>query len=559
MKQKIVLSILLIFLASCIAGSGQKRSRLSNSLSSTDLQEALNKLIDSCDAIKTAKATTDQTTADTQHTYCLTYLQGMTESDVVTLAAKTDSEVTTALQTQIDATVTANLIIRPTGQVFINRDFCSCFEGKRDSTNDCVNFCASNVTTEPKLFLTVSVGDQISQNDALRNLKGWCSVEIHDGRTNPGCVLSYTDGGSDTGQIGITPAGNSVEININELTKGKTYVLRIIEASSGSNASSDAIQIRRLKDDEVESTVGPLKISPIHHYICITRAGSVDQGNYVYEMAIKQHFFYPDHRNPPTLASGVNNYLYCHDIEQYGSTDKPTIPRLELQEQYLHMWSELDSRFVDLDGNEQPDINDTIKARLASEYNQTTTGDLVIFSKINWANAPISEGDSTTYPILGLIMRANTKDGKTFCPTQSDYNGSEPLFKILKDYVGVDTEAIYLGQQEPESVLVNGVLENAPLGWPLLIRESMLKQIWFYLDNGTPTKPNSITSTTKTIMFFWPPDYNYPLTQKSYQKIFTVKHPDELNDSNLSTLSTTLKPEDRRFGCIPAYSGPIVD
>jgi hypothetical protein len=147
----------------------------------------------------------------------------------------------------------------------------------------------------------------------------------------------------------------------------------------------------------------------------------------------------------------------------------------------------------------------------------------------------------------------NGTTGRAFCPTQENYNGTDPTFKIMKDVVGVDTEGLYLAEKEPEVLTTDdGTSTPAPQD-VLIIREGLLKQIWFYYENNTHFVPDAITATQKTIYFYWPADPINPLIRKSTQKIYTVRAPDEIGKNGSQTgLTSTIRPSDRRFGCVPA-------
>jgi hypothetical protein len=86
----------------------------------------------------------------------------------------------------------------------------------------------------------------------------------------------------------------------------------------------------------------------------------------------------------------------------------------------------------------------------------------------------------------------NPTTKKGYCPTQSDYNSpvSNPVFKVLREVVGVDTEAFYYGVHAPEQLMDRAGNRYSTPEVRMLIRESLLKRIWFYLDNGRPTEPD---------------------------------------------------------------------
>ena len=153
-----------------------------------------------------------------------------------------------------------------------------------------------------------------------------------------------------------------------------------------------------------------------------------------------------------------------------------------------------------------------------------------------------------------MVPWINPVTGRGFCPKQADYNGTDPVFKILKDMVGVDTEGIYAAIKQPELLtLGNGTSVQAPDAF-LFIRENLLKKIWFYTENNQILIPNDITAGQKTIHFYWPADIQDPYTKKDYQRIFTIRSASDLANGNANSLDipSTVTPSDKRLGCIPA-------
>ena len=70
----------------------------------------------------------------------------------------------------------------------------------------------------------------------------------------------------------------------------------------------------------------------------------------------------------------------------------------------------------------------------------------------------------------------DTATGQGFCPDQDRYNGSDPLFRVLKEYIGVDTEGVYIGEREASATVnENGEVVRADTDI-IFIRESLLKK-----------------------------------------------------------------------------------
>lgn len=444
-------------------------------------------------------------------------------------------------------------VLRPTGQVYVKKDFCICLGGKSDTIADCTSFCSSKNDQTSKLYGSVTLGPEISSNKYLGNLKNWCTAEIPgEDLVSPSCTLEVFDGTSTTNLTmdDIPVGGNSFSVNISTLAYETPYVATIVESQSGSNARSQSFQIYRKKaPDTSETPTGPLRIMPVGQYTCLTRAGSTDEtGNY-FNNAARLHFYFPADNTPPALGPEKFPFLFCHDINRYGNFDSPEYPRLEHIPSHFAVWDQTDLRFVDQNGNSRPDINETIEERLRTEYNISRT--INIFSLFSWPNRP----EVTTAPNVGFFMQPwiDGRTGRAFCPTQEQYNGNDPTFRILKEVVGVNTEGIYLSEKEPESLTDDqGNTVSAPQD-VLIVRENVLKKIWFYIENGVKLIPDDITANTRTVNFYWPPDPANPLTRKSDQKLYTVRAPDSIGKGgDTFGLTSTVRPPDKRFGCVPA-------
>jgi len=442
-------------------------------------------------------------------------------------------------------------IVRPTDEVYINKDFCACKGSVPDIINNCESFCAANASDTPTLFVNTTMGPNISLNEGLGNLHNWCNVEIGDGLTGPACFLEVFDGNGTTDlSIENSSGSNSFSVNISSLAINKTYVATLKEKGSGSNAKSQSFQIRRINystDPVADET--PLKIMPISQYTCLTRAGTqVDAGN-LYENAARLHYYFASNNNPPSQPPG-NPFLFCHDVAQYGENDSPLHDRLELIPQHFAFWDQADIRFADQNANSRADINETIQQRLLDEHGITKT--INIFGLLTWPNRPNIDGPA---PNLGFYMQPwiDPVSGRAFCPDQTNYNSTDKLFNILKEVVGVSTEGIYMAVKEPE-LLTNQ--DDTPVLAPtdiIIIRENLLKKVWFYYENNQHFVPDDITATQKTIHFYWPADTVNPYIKKSTQKIYTVRRPTELNvGADQVGLSTSVAPADKRFGCAPA-------
>jgi hypothetical protein len=216
----------------------------------------------------------------------------------------------------------------------------------------------------------------------------------------------------------------------------------------------------------------------------------------------------------------------------------------------MALWDLSDIRFADQNSDSRSDINDTIQKKLLDDYGINKT--INIFGLLTWPNMPNIDGNT---PNLGYYMVPwiDPVSGRAFCPNQENYNSSDKLFNILKEVVGVSTEGMYMAVKEPELLTNDGnetVLAPTDI---MIIRENLLKKIWFYYEDNQHLVPDEITATQKTIHFYWPADVGSPYIQKSTQKIYTIRRPSELDvGAGQTGIPTTVAPADKRFGCMPA-------
>lgn len=446
---------------------------------------------------------------------------------------------------------------RPTKQIFVNSDVCNCLNGKPDGLGDCQAFCANEGNTSGAaavLHGNVNLGPEIQANlDVIGSLFEWCTKEIDDGNTSPSCSLKVNDG-SATQSVAVTvPEGsNTFSAIISTLPTNRTFTAKIVENTSG--AESDSFQFRRIPQGDTTTPAKPLDIMPINSYFCVSRSGKVDDnGNNFFTGAERIHFFIKTGQTAPVQPNGPD-FLVCHDRET-NPQDRTGLPRLGLSHQFT-VWDEHDIRFADQNKNNNPDINETIVKTLADVHNENRAG-LQVFGLFKWPNGPTEEG--VDLPNVGFIMIPwiNPQSGLPFCPTQKDYNGNDPVFKVLKDVVGIDTEAVYFAEREPLTMGTDPETNN-PIQAPqdvIIIAEAQLKRIFFFIKDGINVVPNTdLNMAQNTIHFYWPehPNDPDPTQQKPDQVLYTIKAPSQLGKTgNTSGLSTSISPRDNRFGCLP--------
>jgi hypothetical protein len=151
---------------------------------------------------------------------------------------------------------------------------------------------------------------------------------------------------------------------------------------------------------------------------------------------------------------------------------------------------------------------------------------------------------------------------KSYCLNSSHYNSSNALYKALRDIIGVDTEGLYIGEKSAEAVTDSS--GNVTTGYPdyILVRETDLKQVWFYLKNGVPTIPTDDIVANVAVYFYYPLNKVSPFVKTSTQRVFRVRGPKELspdagslNDNTSNSLGSiaSYPTHDRKIGCIPKF------
>lgn len=456
---------------------------------------------------------------------------------------------------------------RPDGAIVINSDICACKNRKAISVGNCAATCSTKTAEAPSLHFTVTPTAEVELSD-LQDLFGWCTQEIIDpetgvaveGQTNPACIIEAIDENNSATSLNFSPVSGSknVTVDISALAENITYRFRILETTSG--ASSNFKQLRLITSNENDDFRGPLALAPVTQYTCMSVTTSSDQVDLFFDEASRLFFYFIPETRPDPLPSGSNN-LYCHDKFIFGDIDSD-VERLEETPGAFTLWDRGDSRFFNLNNTgSEFDINDII------EQNVKDTGASLgatpnLFFKFEWFGAPeiVQDGDQGSgtprTDHLGFYMTPFIDQDtlRSFCPKQEHYFSDNPLFQAMRDIIGVDTEGIYIGKQVNSDQTF------------VLARETQLKQIWFFKENGVNIQPNNETIKGKKIQFYWPPDFVSPFIKKSHQTTYTILSTTDLKnlngagsstsqaDSTASTgdgASSSFLPHDKRIGCIP--------
>lgn len=462
---------------------------------------------------------------------------------------------------------------RPNDEIYIKSGYCGCKEAKPITLGNCTTFCADKNVADPTLYLEVEPSGVITGREDLGSFYNWCKKELVDPNTGEAvatgvdCAIQAKDENNNTGQLSITkinPGSNKLEINISTLDENETYRLEIVESTSG--ATSKTFQLRKYEAPETEPVGGPLWTTPVTQYTCIWRLFTTQGNSIFYDGIQRVHYYFNDETRPEPLENGIVD-IYCHDIYTYGSTPRNN-PLLEESPGSFTLWNNWDPRFFDDPDPEKANgtpntkliVNQILLHRVEEQgYNMTTAPDL--FFPFKWPNGPsvssgtnggtggTGAGDNSDPTSLGWYMTPwiDQTTYKAYCPKEEHYYSNNQLFVAMRDLIGVDTEGLYIAKQESVQDFI-------------LIKESLLKQIWFYIEGNQHIEPNNDTVTGKQIQFYWPADTDSPFVRKSHQHVFTIKSASEISDSTGSGASgqqnsdgstSQYPPHDKRLGCIP--------
>jgi hypothetical protein len=457
-----------------------------------------------------------------------------------------------------------NPVTRPDGAVFWKSDFCICKDGSPISYGNCQSFCSGRSTKGAEtLFANFRVGDEISLG-ALGNVEQWCNRPIDGDTENPTCKIEAKDdsGTLQTFNVTATKNSNSLTADLQNLLFDKTYVLTLVQSSG---KRSDSIQMIKFSTDISLGILGTLKNGPISQYSCLARDYSTVDSDLFYEKAYRLHFYFTPRLPPKPISADIIN-LVCHDFLNplYGRADDELYPRMELIPGIFNLWDVTDPRFYDNNGNKELDINEAIIAK-TKHYGGSIPAGTKFFSEFKADNSDkYLNPNQKTYvpPVLGHFMAPwiDQTTFKSYCLNSTHYKSSNPLFRAIGDFVGVDTEGIYIGFKSAESTLdAQGNLVSGSEDM-LFIRETDLKAVWFYLRNGVPTLPTDENVNNVAVYFYYPLNKSSPFVKSSTQRIYRVMGQNDISSSNNSSDPTTpsgaptsYPPHDRKIGCIPKF------
>lgn len=463
--------------------------------------------------------------------------------------------------------------VRPTGQVFLDNDFCLCKANlpfQFASGSICDSRCASIGSENPVLVGNTTLGEQLTLDQDIfkGELVNWCKAPLSEEDQNADCVAvlreQFGNGSEFTVPITIG-ADNNYQIDFAaQLQEDKVYSMRIRASSSLTEAFSDFIQFRVQDNTTPQDFGGKLQIGTSKRYYCLifTGATTSDRDN-----EFKIHFMFDAANDPPVIPDGVVQFL-CHD-ESRGTPDSPLFPRLG-EELAFKLWDKVDRRFFvnnpdDPDNSQgENDINLFVKKRLKEKFDQTLTS-VGLFNALEARTFPGSSNDSPDQTI-GFKLQSFTDPDDIdfpFCPTEVDLQRSQsdenfdPLFNVLGEFIS-ETEALYMALRTPRQLdpISNNFVDDV-----MFINQTQLEKIWFYrngsnqptyLDPADTNFRNIIKS--ETMYYYWPPNEAAPTVKLAQQELYKVQTREEiLAEINGTTISNggAAPPADKRIGCIP--------
>ncbi len=261
---------------------------------------------------------------------------------------------------------------------------------------------------------------------------------------------------------------------------------------------------------------GFLEIAKVYNYSCMTK---LEPGYYTLS---KRETFVFEETNMPAPLADSSEIKFCHDIYEFGVKDSINFPRLEIKEA-TKVFSKSDVRFFDINQNGKLDINDYIERELSSKYG--TELKVNLFHELRFKFHPNIRVNKT----LGFAMDYMLDDAnKAICPGEREYNSDSPLYKVLRDVVGNETEAIYVAKEQGN--------KNNDL---ILIEESLLRKIKIRSRNAD---------------FYWPANLEEPYKYHEGQKEYKLTSITELGFQDIYHGANLGPSHDKRFGCVPKIS-----
>ena len=263
----------------------------------------------------------------------------------------------------------------------------------------------------------------------------------------------------------------------------------------------------------------------------------------------KYHFYFAPFKG--VEPQRLNSPFVCHNQAQYGESDDALFPRLEQIEGAIKAWPENNILFYDNNSNGNRDVDDAI-IEFARKYGAQMPSRLSFFSPLTLP------GDHLQHETAGSTKRSSfftmnpfidQLTSRSYCPNQTNYDSSNPLFRAIGEVVAVPTEGLYVGERAPETIIDSDGYTTVSKSDFILIRENDLKAVWFYMKDGVLTAPTENNVQTVTTYFYYPINKSQPFVKHANQKTYRVRSPQEMN----MELPTSFPTHDRKIACIPKF------
>lgn len=422
---------------------------------------------------------------------------------------------------------------RPDAAFSFKENTCVCRDSLPVSKGECKAVCkGKNTKGADVLFVDFSVGSVLA-NSSLKHVKNWCYKYLLGDSGFPKCTVEAIDGkGKKTYLTSFNfPKNNSLSVDVSSLEDDQSYWFRLVETTSG--ASSIPYELY------VFDPIGyPLRTMSLSQYSCFPKDAKDQRINFYFGT------YWPD----PLRG---DEKIACHDIAKYGERDDATYPRLDLLNPVANLWNSNSYLFYDNNEDGVLDINELVIKKI-KEAGGVAKKDLRIFGNLSapGTRESNSEAGNALFERLGFVMSywMNATSFQSYCPDEEDYATGKPEYQAMKEILAKGTEGIYLADRA----------ENE-LRTYLFIRETELRSVWFYMNNGAPTKPTEEQLQFQTIYFYYPLNRANPYVKAPHQKLYRVRSAQEagFNLTNLKAFTAatgemvSYPSHDKKIACVP--------
>ncbi len=422
---------------------------------------------------------------------------------------------------------------RPDQAFSFKDNSCVCRDDRPVSKGDCVEVCRGKNSKGVDTLYADFLVSSVLASSSLKTAKNWCYKYLVGDSAFPKCNLEATDS---RGNKTVLPnfsfsKDNSLKVDVSVLPDDEEYSFQLVETTSKKVSVPHGIYIF--------DPVGiPLKTRELSQFACIPRA----------DKNLRSHFYFSVPWLPSPLTGSES--LVCHDVAKYGERDSAEFPRYDLLPTAGLLWNQANFLFFDNDGDGVLDINELVIKKV-KENSGTIKSSVRLFGLLTSPGTRElnREAGNESFDHLGFVM-SYFVDGTTFrssCPSEADYATGSPLMKVMKEIFVRGTEGIYVADRSENEIRDS-----------LLIRESDLRPVWFYLNNGVPTKPTEENVTFQPVFFHYPVNKANPYVKGPNQKTYRVRSVQEVG--NLTTLQAFMTStgemisypsHDRKIACIP--------